>query len=143
MPRTYGFHGTDAANRTVTNYLAVVGDETVWPRAAAVSDADVTDPPDRTVLLVENHGANIHWMELRDLTSADMDFRVDAPDGVSSRYTSPAVVALDGSVWRLKPTLDPAALRALLTIRGGEPLGDAGHGRELLPDGRQRPAREP
>lgn len=143
MPRTYGFHGTETANQTVTNYLAVVGDETVWPRAGTRSDADVTNGRDRTILLVENHGANIHWMEPRDLAFADMDFRVDAPGGVSSRYTSPAVVALDGSVWRLKPTLAPDALRALLTVRGREPLRGNGAGLEPLPDGRQRPARQP
>ena len=61
-------------------------------------------------------------MEPRDLAFADMDFRLNTPGGVGSRYDDPAVAMLDGSVQRLRPAIQPDTLRALLTIRGGEPF---------------------
>lgn len=144
MPRTFAFHGTAKPGNTVTNYLAVVGDETVWPAARRMTRTDVTDGTSTTIQIVENRGAGVHWMEPRDLTFADLDFRLNSPTGVSSPYTDPAVAMVEGSVRRLRPNLSPAVLRALLTARGGEKLEEARPGGwELIPDGRQRPPREP
>ena len=144
MPRLYAFHGSDRAGNTTTNYLAVIGDETAWPGSKPVTSADVADGLSETILLVENFGAGVHWMEPRDLLLADMDLRVDSPAGVSSPYDDPALVMLDGSLHRLRRGLRPSALRALLTIRGGEVLEFDGAGSwELLPDGRSRLRREP
>jgi hypothetical protein len=104
----------------------------------------VADGLGTTVLLVENRGAGVHWMEPRDLSLADMDLRVNSPAGVSSPYDNPAVVMLDGSVHRLRVGISLAALRGLLTVRGGErPESDGSGGWELLPDGRLQSAREP
>src|SRR5437764_103951 len=83
------FHGSDRPGNTTTNYLAVVGDETVWPGSKPVTAADVTDGLGQTILLVENRGAGVHWMEPRDLALADIDLRVNAPAGVSSPYDDP------------------------------------------------------
>jgi hypothetical protein len=144
MPKIFTFHGTHKPGNTVTNYLAVVGAGTAWPWPDRVTDADVTDGLSSTILIVENRGANVHWMEPRDLSLDGMDLTVNSPAGVSSRYDSPAVTMIDGSLYRLRPTLAPATLRALFTIRGGEPLVESDtHGWELLPDGRLRPVREP
>jgi hypothetical protein len=144
MPRLYAFHGLAHPANTTTNYLAVVGDETAWPGSKSVTSTDVTDETSETILLVENQGAEVHWMEPRDLSLADMDLRVNSPAGVSSRYDDPAVAMLSGCLYRLRPGLEPAVLRALMTIRGQEPLkSDAAGGWELLPDGRLRSRREP
>ena len=143
MPRTFAFSGARHPANTVTNYLAVVGEQTAWPGRTSLSPTDVTDHLSETILLVENHGANIHWMEPRDLLFADMDFRIDSPGGISSQYSGPAVAMLDGSVQRLGSRIQPDTLRALLTIRGGESLNPNGPaGWELLPDGRRRPLRQ-
>lgn len=140
MPRLYTFSGKERPGNTITNYLAVVGPETVWPGSATVSQADVTDGLGRTILLVENLGADIHWMEPRDLTFADIDLTVQSPRGVSSQYLDPAVAMLDGSLHRLGKDLPPDTLRALFTIRGGEPVEkDNDRGWHWLPDGRDRP----
>lgn len=144
MPRLYAFHGSDHPENTTANYLAVVGDKTAWPGSKLVTEADVTDGLGETILLVENRGAGVHWMEPRDLSLADMDLRVNSPAGVSSPYDDPAVVMLDGSLHRLRPSLSPPTLRALLTIRGQEALeSDESGGWELLTDGRVRTRREP
>ena len=142
MPKMFTFHGTEGQGRTVTSYLAVTGDGTVWPTTGTVTSADVTDGTGRTILLVENHGANVHWMEPRDLALDTVDLTIDAPGGVSSRYTRPAVLTADGAVFRLNPGLAPDVLRAFFTIRGGEPIRESEAGWTLLPDGRQREVRE-
>jgi hypothetical protein len=143
MPRIFAFHGSERAENTTTNYLAVVGHETAWPETKSLTSAEVTDGLDSTILLVENMGAAVHWMEPRDLLLADMDLRVNSPAGVSSPYDDSAVAMLDGNLHRLRPGLKPAVLRGLLTIRGGEILEvDAAGAWELLPDGRQRLRRD-
>jgi hypothetical protein len=143
MPRLYSFHGFERPGNTTTNYLAVVGDETVWAATKKVASEDVTDGHGETILIVENRGAGVHWMEPRDLALAEMDFRLDGPKGVSSPYDDPAAVMIDGGLKRLKPDFKPHVLRALFTIRGGEPLADDGSGGfELLEDGRRREFRK-
>lgn len=144
MPRTYAFHVRTRPDNPITNYLAVVGEETIWRGGKGAASTEVKDDPGTTILVVENHGADVHWMEPRDLSLADIDLRLNTPGGISSPYRDPAVVMLDGSLHRLQPNLTPALLRALLTVRGGEHLQAAGDGAwTLLPDGRQRPLRQP
>lgn len=139
MPRIYAFHGDERPDNTTTNYLAVIGPETVWPGPSTVTERDVSDGSGTTILLVENWGAGVHWMEPRDLRFADMDFTVNSSRGVSSKYQDPAVAMLDGQLYRLRKDLAPKTLRALLTIRGGEKLEpDGAGGWQWLPDGRLR-----
>lgn len=143
MPRIFRFHSSKSDGNTTTNYLAVVGEETVWHPTKRVTTGEMTDGLSTTILIVENRGAGIHWMEPRDLTFADLDPTVNSPAGVSSPYNDPAVALLDGSLRKVRTVLPPDVLRALLTVRGGEKLADTGAGWELLPDGRQRPLRDP
>jgi hypothetical protein len=143
MPRIFEFHSAKAPGNTTTNYLAVVGDETVWHPSKRAQSGGVSDGLSTTILIVENRGAGVHWMEPRDLTFADFDPTVNSPAGVSSPYNDPAVAMLDGSLRHLRTGLRPDVLRALLTARGGEPLAETeAGGWEFLPDGRDRPLRE-
>lgn len=136
-PRTFGFPVDRDRVSHVANYLAVVGPETLWAGEKPLRGL----PPDGasdTILFVENSGLDVHWMEPRDLTFADMSFELQRPDGVSSVYSTPGVAMADGSVRSLGPKLTPEALRALLTADGGEKLdGDW----QVIDDGRNRPLR--
>ena len=138
MPQVYALHGEHRPGRSTTNYLAVVGPETVWPGSEQRTEQDVTDGPSNTILIVENLGMGIHWMEPRDLSFSKMSYEVNSPDGVSSRYVDSAVVLLDGSVRRLQQDLQPATLKAMLTIAGGENISEGPAASSLLPDGRDR-----
>src|SRR5262249_26941179 len=139
MPKLYAFHGEHRPGNTTTNYLAVVGPETLWPGSNFVSADAVTDDRTATIVVVENRGAGGQWMEPRDLSFADMSFAVNAPNGVSSKYNDPAVAMLDGMLYRLRKDLAPNTLRAMLTIRGGERIvADGNGGWEWLADGRLR-----
>ena len=138
MPQVYALHGEYHPGRSTTNYLAVVGPETVWPGSGQRTEQDVTDGPSNTVLIVENLGMGVHWMEPRDLSLSGMSFEINSPDGISSKYVDPAVVLLDARVRRLRQDLQPATLKAMLTIAGGERISEGPDGWSMLRDGRDR-----
>jgi hypothetical protein len=143
MPKLYALHGDHKPGLTTTNYLAVVGPNTLWRPGKPVTLKDVTDGTSNTILIPENRGLNVPWMSPWDLDFNTMDWTINSPSGISSKYDAPAAVMMDGSVRRLSPTITPAALRALATMDGGEPLAAQGGHWELLPDGRQRPVTNP
>ncbi len=144
MPRVFAFSPLERPGNTTTNYLAVVGPETAWPGAMGATTDSIGDGLATTILIVENLGADVHWMEPRDLRLADMELQVNSPRGVSSPYVDSAVAMLDTSLYRLKAGTRPDTLRALLTAKGGEALSyDDSDDWQWLPDGRKRELAEP
>lgn len=109
-----------------TSYLAVVGPETVWPDAKAVSLAKIKDGSSNTILVVESHNTGIHWMEPRDLHTTQMPLSICPMQGQGicslhgPKRELAQVVLADCSVRVLTDKTPPATLRALLTIAGGE-----------------------
>ncbi len=139
MPSTYAFHGEYRPGMTTTNYLAVVGEETLWPGTKARASGDVSDDRSSTILIIENKGQDVHWMEPRDVRFDAMSFEIDHPLGLSSPYERPAVTTDDGSVFEIGADVTPATLRAMMTANGGEEIPSRDGGLKQLPDGRQRP----
>jgi hypothetical protein len=137
MPKTLAYTGTERPT-TTTNYLAVVGAETMWPGSEGRKRSDIKDALGETILIVENNGLGAHWMEPRDLVLDTMPLAIDDPNGVSSWYKFPAIVTADDMVRRLSKTMTPEALRAALTVAGGEQLSDEGTGWAVIADGRDR-----
>lgn len=140
MPRTLAFHDRDRPVRGIANYLAVVGPETLWPGPTPYL-GKVADGTPTTILLAENDGLEVPWMEPRDLAFGEMSFDLQHPHGISSPYRLPGAVMADGSVRTLKPGLSPAALRAMLTADGGGQLSDAEGQWQVIEDGRDREKR--
>ena len=144
MPRIFAFHGTHNPANILTNYVAIVGEETAWPGSRSLLSTDIRDKLSQSILIVENQGAKIPWMEPRDLSFGLMDFDLDHPLGISSPYQDASVVMMDGMVHRLKRNFLPETLRGLITIRGGEKIiSPESGGWELLPDGRNHPLKSP
>ena len=143
MPKIYALHGDHKPGRTITNYLAVVGPNTVWRPGKPMTVKDVKDGVSNTIMIAENRGRDVHWMEPRDLEFDNMDWTINSPNGISSKYDAPAAVFLDCSVRRLSPKLAPTALQALFTIDGHEPIGPDGESGEPMRDGRDRPVPNP
>jgi len=137
MPKLFAFHGTKFPT-TVTNYLAVVGNETMWPGPVGRERAEIDNRSSETILIVENNGLGVHWMEPRDLVFETMNFQIDTPDGNSSWYKHPAVDTGDGSGRRLTKDMSADELRAALTLRSAGKTKQGNGGWEELPDGRQR-----
>ena len=127
----YGSHEPDIAE---THYFAIVGDETIWDPNKKVTESDVTDGLDQTMLLIEVKGTGIKWSEPRDFTLEEaLELLRDAGDEewidsgyfVSTRYDRPPqsiryIAFADGRVTPVYSGNDPVDLRAMLTRSGGE-----------------------
>ncbi len=139
-PRMYALHDRNDEPGSITNYLVVVGPNTMWP------GSEPTERPfgGKQILIVENVGADVPWTEPRDLTleTMNLDLAASAPDGISSSYLPAAVALNDGSIRKLPPDkISPAELRGLLT--GDIDLETAlRHSDFQLEDGRKRPKRD-
>jgi prepilin-type processing-associated H-X9-DG protein len=107
-----------------TNYVAVVGPETVWPGDESVQLRSVSDGASRTIHIVEIADSGINWLEPRDLTFAQATQGINPPVtklGVSSVHPGGAnVLFCDGSVHFLQDDIPAETWRALLTRDGGE-----------------------
>ena len=143
MPSVYGFHNVPPTEDVYTDFFVVVGEDMMWPGAVGRSQKEVTDDIGSTILIVENFGAKIHWMEPRDLHFDTMSFQMQDPQGLSSRYKNPAVALADGAVLRLEGDTPDFLLRALLTINGGESLETKEQYTTFMEDGRLRQKRGP
>lgn len=106
-----------------THYLALDGPGSVLNSREPVRFEDLVDGPNQTLTVVEARHSGVHWTEPRDL-----DIRQThpaAPAGLSSFHFGGFQAALaDGSVRFIPESIDPQTLRALLTINGGETVGD-------------------
>jgi prepilin-type processing-associated H-X9-DG protein len=111
----------DGRATKMTDYVAVVGSETAWPGDRGLKRSEIIDDPASTVLVLEVAGSRIHWMEPKDPTLDEV-----LSSGLSSHHSG-FVNALfaDGRVRRIRTDVSPEALKALLTVSGGEPLDAA------------------
>lgn len=118
--------GTNDRRSFHTNYVVVVGEETAFPGINTTKSADITDGAANTILVLEVGGADIHWMEPRDLEYDSLTFQATPEaasfESVSSPHPAgPAVVFADGiTAYRLRLPFSLSTLRALLTISGNE-----------------------
>jgi hypothetical protein len=51
-----------------TNYFAIVGPQTAWPRNRGRQLKEITDGLEETILLIESAGRSVTWAEPRDLS---------------------------------------------------------------------------
>jgi hypothetical protein len=100
----------------ITNYVAVVGPNTMWPGCTAAKQAAGWSDKDK-ILVIEVVNSDILWMEPRDLT---LDQALDAicPKmgvGIGSRHRDGIhYVTVLGAVRALDPNIDRESLRRLL-----------------------------
>ena len=109
------------------SFVVIVGPETAFPGAATTRFKDFADGSSNTVVMAEMSESGIHWMEPRDLDVDDMSLRVNDPGRKCIRSKHPGVANVllgDGSVRSVSEDIDPALLKAVLTIAGGEPVND-------------------
>jgi hypothetical protein len=118
----------DPPGSTLTRFVAVVGEPTVFPGARSVKLDEISDGTSKTLMFVEVADSDIPWMEPRDLKFDAIPMRINATGThaprIGSTYPDVRAAFADGSVRRLKDTTAPATLRALLTARGGEVIED-------------------
>ena len=105
MPRTFRFSFLSDDDTTQTNYLAVIGPHTMWPKSGQRTYNDVTDGPDETIHFVECRDSGIHWMEPRDLHLEEMTLTIDTDprNGISSWHEPPAIATRNSDATRNQP----------------------------------------
>lgn len=117
-PRTPG--------RTITPYVAIVDQDSLWPGETALTLQDVTDGTMNTLAVVEWPESDIVWTEPRDLTRKTLPkwWHPDAQT-LAGKHRHPGgvnVVMADCAVRFIEPSsLSGPRLRALLTRAGREP----------------------
>lgn len=115
-----------AAAGSDTNYLMIVGRNTISDGAGSCRLAEITDGSAFTLLVVEVSGSGIAWSEPADLDAEAITYLVNdgSPEGIrGGAHTDGGAYALfcDGSVRTLSDELAAEVIEAWSTPAGGEP----------------------
>lgn len=91
-----------------------------------MTDKDLTDDPASTITIVEVPDGLFRWMEPKDLEFDRMSFRINdgSGRGPGSRLGGARVLTANCMVRTLLDDFDQDRLRAMLTINGGEKIGE-------------------
>jgi len=106
-----------------TNYVMIVGSETLSDGASATDAMKISDGTSQTIQIVEVAASGIHWAEPRDLGADEITFAINdgSSPGIGSHHPGGANVALcDGSVHFFSDEIAPSQVEAMSTIDGGE-----------------------
>ena len=109
----------------LTQYVALVGPETIFPGGESRGFEDVTDGTANTLLVVELYDHCVHWMSPRDVAAqkfANLMAKEDSDDASPSHHPGGVNVALgDGSVRFISQgRVDAKTLRAMTTRAAGD-----------------------
>lgn len=120
----------DQWQRYFSHYARVTGAHTA---GGAIPARDITDGTSNTGMVVEACGVDRVWTNPVDVDidsqpigiNLPSDRRFQSPGWISSHHSGGAHIAMaDGSVRFVNEKIDPKLLKALVTIDGGEPVGD-------------------
>lgn len=114
----------DGATST-TNYMAIVGPNTIFSGPDATSFRDITDGTSNTLLVVEVHQTTTSWMEPTDLDFNQMQMMIGGgPTEMGSHHPGGLNVLYgDGAVRFVSQAVDANTLRGMITRDGGEAVG--------------------
>jgi hypothetical protein len=119
---------TFSSNAPMTSYVLVTGKGTAFDGSSAVTLDEIADGPENTLLAVEIANSHIHWMQPRDLPIDQISFRINDPTAklaIRSNHPDGANVVFANAAARFIPSdLAPQTVRALITIDGGEDVGE-------------------
>jgi hypothetical protein len=113
------FQCPTAGNRSgmTTDYVAVVGPDTMWPGRERVKLPSEKDGNQDTILLIEMPDSDYSTLEPRSPTVEEFLERVKSPTGEGIRCIHPkglAYVTVGGDVRWFPPSTDPETIRRLL-----------------------------
>lgn len=111
---------------STTNYVAVIGQETMWPFDRSRKIDEVTDGVANTLLIVESDKNRTHWMRPGDVSLAKLLLGNQAnATAISSKHSCVAVVGFaDCHTLSVSQEVDRATLKGFLTVAGGEVYGE-------------------
>ena len=127
MPTCFRCPEDKANPGTNTDYVAIIGPETIWQPDHGTTFADIKDGSSQTIAVIEAAAAGINWMDPRDLPSAAVGKGVNPKQGqgISSLHPG-AVIAMfaDGHTQTIQENISLKTLKALFTKAGGEKLDE-------------------
>ena len=127
MPAVFRCPSDTANPGTMTNYVAIVGPETIWQPDQGTTFKEIEDGSSQTIAVVEMAGAGIDWMAPRDLPFSAVAKGINPKQGLGMSSEHPgAVIALfaDGHTQTIQERLPLELLKALCTKAGGETIGE-------------------
>ncbi|HEV7221686.1 MAG TPA: DUF1559 domain-containing protein [Pirellulales bacterium] len=127
MPAAFRCPNDKANPGTLTDYVAIVGPETIWQPNHGTTFKEISDGSSQTIAVVEASGARINWMEPRDLPFSAVSKGINPKQGVGMSSQHPrAVIAVfaDGHTQTILETISPETLKALFTKAGGETIDE-------------------
>ena len=119
VPRTWDMFRCPSAGSEeprITNYVAVVGPNTMWPGCKPAKQAADGSDKDK-ILVIEVTNSDILWMEPRDLTLEQALDAIQPKTGIyigSRDRDGIHYVTVGGEVRTLAPNIDRESLRKLL-----------------------------
>ena len=125
MPSYYqcpDFQPNSPADEFTTPYVAVIGDNTAWPRSGGRKMSDIVDGASRTLAVLESEKYRLHWMSTAD---PDIEMITDAVELLSNgtHQGGQTYSCLDGFTGFLAWDITLADLLALISIdRRNQPL---------------------
>lgn len=131
--------GMPSATHNATHYVGMAGvgkdapELPVGHRRAGIfgydrktSFRDITDGSSNTIMMTETSDDDIPWAQgARTLKSLTQEPYINGPDGIGGPSPGGCNILLsDGSVRFVSENIDPAVMRALSTMSGGEVIGE-------------------
>jgi prepilin-type processing-associated H-X9-DG protein len=96
---TYLCPSSLSRNKMSTNYLAMVGNDTLWPGSEARSLAVLSRSASEVIQIIEVQNTGIRWIEPRDLSVYEVYPQINLSNGVKLPHPGGTHVLLgDGSV---------------------------------------------
>lgn len=123
MPAAYRCPSDAANSVNLTDYVAIVGPETVWQPNHGTTFKEIRDGTSNTIAIIEAADAGIHWMAPRDLPFAAVSKGINPKQGtgISSMHPGCAIALFaDGHTQAIQENITQPLLRALCTKAGGE-----------------------
>ncbi|HUY92075.1 MAG TPA: DUF1559 domain-containing protein [Pirellulales bacterium] len=127
MPPIFRCPADQANPGTLTDYVAVVGPETIWQPDRSVTFQEITDGSSNTIAVVEAAGLGVHWMEPRDLPFAAVANGINPKQGpgISSHHPHAAIgLFADGHTQTIPQSISVKLLRAICTKDGCEEIDE-------------------
>jgi prepilin-type processing-associated H-X9-DG protein len=125
MPIVFHCPADKANPGTLTDYVAIVGPETIWQANRGATFDEVTDGSSNTIAVVEATGLGVNWMEPRDLPFSAVANGINPKQGPGMASQHPgAVIAVfaDGHTQTIQQNLSRKLLRAICTKDGCEEI---------------------